>query len=260
MKYDPNKHHRRSIRLQGYDYSQSGLYFVTICMQNRACLLGEIQMGQIKLNSAGEMIYRWWNALPDKFPSVVIDAFVVMPNHFHGIIVITNNPVGADQCVCPNPPVCPNDDNSDRTRVPGAHTDQGAHAGAPLPKSTDRDGDVGADQCVCPPCVCPNPPVCPNDDNSDRTRIHGTHTDQGAHTGAPLPTMVQWFKTMTTNEYIRGVKNLGWEPFNKRLWQRNYYEHIIRNEESLQHIREYVHTNPLKWEEDQLHPNVPSKW
>ncbi|MGA9382305.1 MAG: hypothetical protein WBV73_26395 [Phormidium sp.] len=60
--------------------------------------------------------------------------------------------------------------------------------------------------------------------------------------------------------YIRGVKNLGWEPFNKRLWQRNYYEHIIRNEESLQRIQEYVHTNPLKWEEDQLHPNVPSKW
>lgn len=200
MKYDPDKHHRRSIRLQGYDYSQSGLYFVTICMQNRACLLGEIQMGQIKLNSAGEMIYRWWNALPDKFPSVVIDAFVVMPNHFHGIIVITDNPVGADPCVCPNPPVCPNDDNSDRAKV------------------------------------------------------------KGAHAGAPLPTMVQWFKTMTTNEYIRGVKNLGWEPFNKRLWQRNYYEHIIRNEESLQHIREYVHTNPLKWEEDQLHPNVPSKW
>lgn len=200
MKYDPDKHHRRSIRLQGYDYSQSGLYFVTICMQNRACLLGEIQMGQIKLNSAGEMIYRWWNALPDKFPSVVIDAFVVMPNHFHGIIVITDNPVGADPCVCPNTPACPNEDNSDRTKV------------------------------------------------------------KGVHAGAPLPTMVQWFKTMTTNEYIRGVKNLGWEPFNKRLWQRNYYEHIIRNEESLQHIREYVHTNPLKWEEDQLHPNVPSKW
>lgn len=192
MGYDPNQHHRRSIRLQGYDYSQTGLYFVTICMQNRACLLGEIQMGQMQLNSAGEMIYRWWSALPNKFPSVVIDAFVVMPNHVHGIIIITDNPVGADLCVCPDP------------------------------------------------------------DNNTQV--------QGAHAGAPLPTIVQWFKTMTTNEYIRGVKNLGWEPFNKRLWQRNYYEHIIRNEEYFQRIREYVHTNPLKWQDDQLHPNVSSKW
>jgi putative transposase len=72
----------------------------------------------------------------------------------------------------------------------------------------------------------------------------------GAHTGAPLPTIVQWFKTMTTNEYIRMVKHAGWTPFQGRLWQRNYYEHIIRNERALERIRDYILTNPLHWHLD----------
>ena len=69
-----------------------------------------------------------------------------------------------------------------------------------------------------------------------------------------LPTVIQWFKTMTTNMYIRGVKYHNWPPFNKKLWQRNYYEHIIRNEDDLRMIREYIHFNPLGWAEDELHP------
>ncbi|RMH72352.1 MAG: hypothetical protein D6675_04580, partial [Gemmatimonadetes bacterium] len=76
-----------------------------------------------------------------------------------------------------------------------------------------------------------------------------------AHTGAPLPKIVQWFKTMTTNEYIRHVKNDGWAPFHKRLWQRNYYEHIIRDDGSLYRIRKYIATNPLRWNRDQENQN-----
>ncbi len=83
--------------------------------------------------------------------------------------------------------------------------------------------------------------------------------EKGEHAGSPLPhtlsllgTVVQWFKTMTTNEYIRGVKNSGWQPFDGKLWQRNYYENIIRNEISYQRIANYIDNNPVNWEKDRL--------
>ena len=90
MPYDPNRHHRRSIRLKGYDYSQAGAYFITICTQDRACLFGKVVNGEMRLNDAGHMVLAEWNMLPERFPHVVLDAFVVMPNHVHGIVVITN--------------------------------------------------------------------------------------------------------------------------------------------------------------------------
>ena len=71
-----------------------------------------------------------------------------------------------------------------------------------------------------------------------------------------LAEVVQWFKTMTTNEYIGGVKQMGWAPFAGKLWQRNYYEHIIRNEDDYHHIRTYIVNNPQRWQEDQLHPSA----
>ena len=96
MKYDPDIHHRRSIRLKGYDYSQAGAYFVTICTQNRECLFGEILDGEMALNDAGRMIKTIWHELPEHYPGVGIDAFQVMPNHMHGIVI-----VGAGPRACP---------------------------------------------------------------------------------------------------------------------------------------------------------------
>jgi len=90
MRYDPEKHHRRSIRLKGYDYSQPGAYFITIVTQNRECLFGEIVDGDMRLNESGTCVVRWWEDIPHHFSGVDIDAFVVMPNHMHGIIVITD--------------------------------------------------------------------------------------------------------------------------------------------------------------------------
>ena len=179
--------------MKGYDYARSGAYFTTICTQNRACLFGEIINGEMRLNDAGRMIEKWWNELNRKFPNAKTDELVVMPNHMHGIIMIT---VGADLRVCP-------------------------HTG-------------------------------------------GAQNDEGAHTGAPLQEMIQWFKTMATNEYIRGVKTSDWPSFDSRLWQRNYYEHIIRNDNELDKIREYIVNNPLQWELDTENPNVgtclPKLW
>lgn len=76
----------------------------------------------------------------------------------------------------------------------------------------------------------------------------------GEHIGSPLHRVVQWFKTMTTNEYIRNVTTKRWKPFSRRLWQRNYYEHVIRNEDKLNKIRQYIQFNPLKWHLDRENP------
>ena len=99
--------------------------------------------------------------------------------------------------------------------------------------------NVGADLCVCP---------------NDLPNKHNNTGEQntGEHTGSPLHRIVQWFKSMTTNEYIRGVKNNNWQRFNKKLWQRNYWEHIIRNENEYNQISQYIINNPLKWENDKL--------
>ena len=88
MRYDPEKHHRRSIRLKGYDYTRAGAYFVTICTKDGACLFGDVADGVMRLNQMGHIVRQCWLAIPDHFPHVLLDEFVVMPNHVHGILVI----------------------------------------------------------------------------------------------------------------------------------------------------------------------------
>ncbi len=221
MSCDPNKHHRRSIRLKGYDYSLAGAYFVTICMHQKKCQLGDVVDGVMRSNEGGLMVERWWLELARKFPAVYTDAYVIMPNHVHGILVISDTMTGEPSGKSGEPVnrantqvrpyVCPNN-GCDQ---PGRRCDQpdelGEHTGSPLR-------------------VCPNGP------------------------GSPLPQVVKWFKTMTTNAYIRGVKTLGWPPFSEKLWQRNYYEHIIRDNESFELIREYIANNPLQWQFDRENP------
>jgi putative transposase len=108
MRYDPFKYHRRSIRLKGYDYGQPGAYFITLCLQDNSCLLGQAVDVEMIANAAGEMIYHEWLALPDRFETVALDAFVVMPNHLHGII-------------CPRSCACPRSHPRPRWRTQGTH-------------------------------------------------------------------------------------------------------------------------------------------
>ena len=89
MTYDPERHHRRSIRLKGYDYAQAGAYFVMICAFERACAFGEVQDGEVRLSKTGEVVAACSGAIPTHFPDVDLDGFVVMPNHVHGILVLT---------------------------------------------------------------------------------------------------------------------------------------------------------------------------
>jgi REP element-mobilizing transposase RayT len=169
------------------------------------------------LNDPGKMVEKWWIELPHKFPDITLDTYVIMPNHFHGIIVNTGNGgnggiAGADLRVCPCPDVHPDEKQRAYPDETGKYT--GEHTG----------------------------------------KYTGEHTGKyrGEHTGSPLHAVIQWFKTMTTNEYMRGVKTLGWIPFNKKLWQRNYYERIIRNGQSYQNISAYIINNPANWGKDRF--------
>ncbi len=97
MNYDPDRHHRRSIRLRTYDYCRAGVYFVTICAHDRECLFGEIADGEMRLNDAGRMIQSVWDESPPHYAGIDTDAFIAMPNHIHGIITT----VGAGPRACP---------------------------------------------------------------------------------------------------------------------------------------------------------------
>lgn len=161
---DKNLYKRHnSLRLDGYDYSTEGAYFITICVQDRLNLFGKInQESQLSHNESGKLIGETWQRLPTKFKAVEVDHYVVMPNHLHGILFLKAN-------------------------------------------STPSES---------------------------------------------ISEIMQWFKTMTTNAYIKGVKLQDWKPFKGKLWQRAYHDHIIRNEGSLNKLREYVLTNPSRWAED----------
>jgi len=230
MPYDPQRHQRRSIRLRRYDYSQPGGYFVTMVTQGRACMFGEVVDGTMRLNDAGRMVRASWEALPRRFPTVALDAFVVMPNHIHGIIVITANPVGAG--LVPAHGGTTGDGvtrNGATTRVAPTAGD-GVHHGAP-DGATTRVGRMAGDA------------------------ADGVARDRATTRVAPtVGDVVGAFKSWTTVQYVRGVGNRGWMPFDRRLWQRNYYEHIIRNENSLAEIRRYIAENPLRWQEDAENP------
>ena len=226
MNYVADKHHRRSIRLKGYDYSQAGAYFVTVVTQDRACLFGEVANGGMQLNDAGAVIEHWWIGLQRKFSTIETDDYVIMPTHFHGIIVIADVTVGADLRVGPHPE--------------GAHTaHEGTHAGVPLQGTHPVRQGAGRGAPMCAPGGAAGVPVLASRRSPERPAV---------------PTVVQWFKTMTTNDYMRGVKRFGWTPFTGRLWQRNYYEHIIRDDQSLNRIRQYILNNPARWEFDRENP------
>jgi len=223
-KYNPAIHHRHSIRLKEYDYSSAGGYFITICIQHKDNLLRACEM---KINEAGEMTERWFHELESKFPDIKCDEFVCMPNHIHFIIFN----VGANLCVRPED-VKPKGVNQ---IIPQNNI-----------SVKNESGDV-----IVPDGMLYRPSLGEHlGEHSLGEHSLGEHSlgehSLGEHIGSPLRKIIQWYKTMTTNEYIQGVKTLGWQPFNGKLWQRNYYEHIIRDEKDLNRIRIYIKNNPFK--------------
>ena len=167
----------------------------------------------------------WWQKLPEKFPDIELGEYVVMPNHFHGIIInVRVTPRGRPQDNSQNDVgATPRGRPTDEVRCHNMmHTDLGDHVG--LDTAHDLGDLLGLD----------------------------TVRDLGDHVGSPLRDIVGWFKTMTTNDYIRNVKHNGWPRFDKRLWQRNYYEHIIRTDRAFKNITTYIMENPQRWRSDRL--------
>ncbi|PZO41984.1 MAG: hypothetical protein DCF21_17605 [Leptolyngbya sp.] len=216
MKYNPDQHHRRSIRLKGYDYSSAGAYFITICAFQRHCLFGQVVDGAMQLNEFGQMVAEEWLLSKEIRQEIDFDEWVIMPNHLHGIVLIE--------------PIDP----------------EGANNRLPL-----RQAPVGANGCL-PSSFCLPSPSLGLPSSSWRNHPH------------PL---VPPMRPRSLASFIAGFKSAVTKRINTRrgaagtpVWQRNYYDHIIRNERSLQHIRHYTKNNPLTWADDQLHPCNPSKW
>ncbi len=179
MTYNPQKPHRRSIRLKGYDYSQEGAYFVTICTHNKECLFGSIINSQIELNEYGHEIVKGWLRTPELRPNLELDEFIVMPNHLHAIIIICNRVL---------------------QYTPTTESSPGSNSLLRLPSQT-----IGA--------------------------------------------IIRGFKGASTKQ-INEMRDLPGTP----IWQRNYYESIIRTEYDLHRIREYIINNPAKWDLDEENP------
>ena len=178
MSFNQNRHHRQSIRLRNYDYSQAGLYFITMCVHQRLSLFGEVVAGKMILNEAGRVVQDVWHDLPSHYTNVELDSFVVMPNHIHGIVRF--------------------------------------------------NGIVGA--------IHESPLQSPLQQSPISRRNMG------------LSKLVGRLK-MVSAKRINQLRNTQGVP----VWQRNYHEHIIRHENAYMKIADYIHTNPLRWQEDRYY-------
>ena len=203
MKFDPKIHHRRSIRLKGYDYSKAGAYFVTIVAWQRVMLFGEIVDGEMVLNGYGKIVLNTWTDLPNHYPHAELGSFVIMPNHVHGILVFVDD--GAEPL----------------------HNGRGGSfisGGTNLPD----ESHVGIDS-------------APNNQTRSYVKPKSRHS---------LSEIVRGFKSFSARR-INTLRHTEGIP----VWQRNYYEHIIRNEPEMDRISRYIESNPLRWADDGENPN-----
>ena len=194
VKFDPQKHHRRSIRLPGYDYASAGAYYVTIVAWQRECLFGEVINKEMQLNKVGKIVEWEWLELPKRLSYISLGAHMVMPNHFHGILFVHEN-VGATR------------------------------QGQPMSQPKEK----------------PLPTIIPDS-------IDGSPLPRGPKP-ASLGAIMAQFKSRVTKRIWK------FPEFKETpIWQRNYYEHIIRNQTDLQNKTDYIAANPLLWDEDDENP------
>jgi REP element-mobilizing transposase RayT len=228
MPYEPQKHHRRSIRLKGYDYTQAGAYFVTLCIRNRDCLLGEIIQGIMHLSPFGRIVEKEWYRTATVRRNVELDAFVIMPNHIHGIIILTDtnrNPLRATRRYLP----ASSPDFIERV----APTD---HLLTPL-RATRRYLPV------CSPDFIER--VAPTAGIMDKPLLKGPLSGS-------LGAMVGQFKSLSAKR-INRLRQTPGVP----VWQRDFYDHIIHRSASLHAIQRYIVENPLHWTDDTENPEYP---
>jgi putative transposase len=185
--YDPNRHRRRSIRLKGWDYGSEGAYFITVCARNQLCVFGEVSQDRVRLNALDEVVRMTWMQTAVIHPDVVLDEFVVMPNHFHGIVFLSRTACHVERA------------------TPWVAPTSGALRHSLTKPIGPKGGSIGA--------------------------------------------IVGQFKSVVTK---------GWSAqggfLQNPIWQRGYYDHIIRGERELDRVRQYIIDNPARWGQDKLNP------
>ena len=312
--FNPNFHHRKSIRLKGYDYTQAGLYFITICCNrqshgnwispsstnnlhpsyfrnNKYSPFGYVENGQMILNEIGQIAYNEWMKTKEIRKNVELDEFIVMPDHIHGIIRILssgelnspikhtnesnppiNNPNELNlnellgECNPPinnpnelklnellgecNPPI-DNPNNSNLSKILG-------ECNPPINNPNELNLNELLGECN-PPIDNPNElnlnellgecnsPI-DNPNNSNLSEIRGECNSPLRSPSQTIGAIIRGYKSSVTKQ----INNLGLQNIHDPIWQRNYYEHIIRNEKSFQQIKEYIKKNPAKWEMEKL--------
>ena len=189
MSYNPEIHQRQSIRLKAYDYSQPGWYFLTLCTHDRRPIFGHVAGGKMILNNGGQVAHQCWLEIPDHFPQAVLDEFVVMPDHVHGIIEIVGNDCQKNEILGAKN-ISPPQNFSPQIFPPQNFSPQGFHSPSQTIGSMIRGFKIG---------------------------------------------VTKWFRKHTTVDVV---------------WQRNYYDHIVRDTAALDRIRKYIRENPAKWYED----------
>lgn len=222
QKYNPKIHHRKSIRLINYDYSDPGAYFVTICTQNRVCIFGNIDNCQMKLNEYGRIVHECVKNTCNHFPQINLDCFVIMPNHFHSIIVIN------DICIRAGEPRPDNNDQHDQSLQIINIASHKNHA-----KYTNKIIHANITE-LHNPVRAGSPRPQNNTGNSAQS----------------LGQIIAYFKYQSTKQ-INSIHKTDI----KKTWQRNYYEHIIRNNIALNRIQQYISNNPSSWKSDKFHKN-----
>jgi putative transposase len=206
MELYKNKYRVESIRLKNWDYSNNGYYFITICTKEKEHFFGNIIDGKMFLNDIGKIIYDEWYKSEKMRPNIILDEFIIMPNHIHGIIIINNDNVET-------------------------------HSNASLPNhnANQKINDVSGNNS--------NNNILTDNDNVNETHSNASLPNNNTTKKNNLSNIIRGFKSSSTKLiHISGFNNFAWQP--------RFYEHIIRNDNSLQNIRQYIINNPVNWSKD----------
>ncbi len=200
------QHERKPLRLEGFDYNAHGLYFVTMCTQNSKHWFGNVVDGKMKLNSFGKIVHDCWFDLPNHYSNCLLDAFVVMPNHVHGVVGIVGNGLQPFQ---------------NKTGLQPFRNETGLQPFQNIDEHEYRDEHKHEHK--------------HEHEHRDGYKPSPTNKQHG------LPEIIRGFKTFSSKTI--NTTN----PPHRFQWQKSYYDHIIRNEQDLQRIREYIENNPFRW-------------
>ncbi len=217
MPFNPVLHNRHSIRLQGYEYTQSGAYFVTINTYKKEHLFGEVVNGVVQLSQMGEIAYEQWLKIPTNIPHILLDAFVVMPNHIHGIVVITEKTAVRGKGKAFDHRFTQTDRTSLNDWIKLNDSKKLGSNALPIQKGSRTP-------------MYHKESASPTDPN----RL-------GSSPGS-LPAIIQNYKSITSRRINKLLDSRG-----STIWHRNYYEHIIRDEEDYSRIVSYIQQNPKMW-------------